>query len=375
MSRVPGMRRSSSVAVGLGICASLTACGPAAFDDAQGQVADLPVVEVVYETARDTADNVDSPAVWHGRAGEHWLLVTAKEGDVIQVLDARNGESLHRVGGSGTEPGQLERPNGIAVVDDLMVVVERDNARVQVFELPSFSPLGTFGEAELRLPYGVTIRRDGPGNYTAWITDAWGIEEDVVPPDSLLGDRVREYAFAIDDGNLVSRHVRAFGATSGPGVLHVVESLAVDVAGQRLLIAEEEEGDSQIMVYGIDGEFTGQIIPAEYFPYQAEGIVLYECGMTDGYWIATDQGEEVNTFHVFDRGSLSHRGSFRLAGVLNTDGITLTQQGFEGFPQGAFFAVHDDGNLAAVRWGDIAEAVGLREDCTLDVAHAKVFSR
>lgn len=365
MIRLPGTRVPSGVALGLGIAAWLTACGPATSDDAQGPGVNLPVVEVVYETTRDTADNVDSPAVWHGPAGEHWLLVTAKEGDVIQVIDARNGESLHRVGGSGTEPGRLERPNGIAVVDDLMVVVERDNARVQVFELPSFSPLGTFGEAELRLPYGVAIRRDGPGSYTAWITDAWEIEEDVVPPDSLLGDRVREYAFAIDEGKLVSRQVSAFGATTGPGVLHVVESLAVDVAGERLLIAEEEEGDSKIMVYGMDGEFTGLIIPAQYFPYQAEGIVLYECGTMDGYWIATDQGEEVNTFHVFDRGSLSHLGSFRLAGVLNTDGIALTQQGFDGFPQGAFFALHDDGNLAAARWGDIADAVGLRGDCSL----------
>ncbi|MDX1636639.1 MAG: hypothetical protein R3281_01635 [Balneolaceae bacterium] len=30
-----------------------------------------------FQTARDEDDNVDSPAVWHGPDGEHWLLATA----------------------------------------------------------------------------------------------------------------------------------------------------------------------------------------------------------------------------------------------------------------------------------------------------------
>ncbi len=350
--------------------ALLAACGPGGAGaspengaDGGSASAPIPVIEPVYTTGRDTLDNVDSPAVWHGPGGEHWLLVTAKEGDVVQVLDARDGTLLRRVGGPGTGAGELERPNGVAVVDDLMVVVERDNHRVQVFSLPAFEPLGTFGDAELRLPYGLALRRDGPGHYTAWITDAWEVAEDVVPPDSLLGDRVREYAFRVEAGGLRSRPVRAFGATSGPGVLHVVESIAVDPAGERLLIAEEEEGDSKILVYGMDGAFTGSIIPSIFFPHQAEGIVLYACGSDAGYWIATDQSREVNTFHVFDRASFRHVGSFRGAGVLNTDGIALTQDGFDLFPRGAFFAVHDDGNVAAFQWADIAAALALRADC------------
>lgn len=382
----PRIARGSAHAVLAAVL--LTACGAGENADTPGQNADTPgqsasaasrqadaapdssapmdgvaVIEEVFETSRDTLDNVDSPAVWHGPEGQHWLLATAKEGDVIRVSDARTGELLQRVGGSGTGPGELERPNGIAVIDDLVLVVERDNARVQVFALPDFEPLGTFGEERLKLPYGIAIYAEAPGSYVAYVTDAWEVAEDVVPPDSLLDDRVHQFQLSVDGRTLAAEHVRHFGETSGPGILHVVESIAVDAAYGRLLIAEEEEGDSKIMVYSLEGEFTGDMIDASYFPHQAEGILLYACGDTAGYWITTDQGEDVNTFHLFDRASLDHVGSFRGRTVLNTDGIGLTQQSYDRFPNGAFFAVHDDGSTVAFRWMDIAERLGLRADC------------
>ena len=55
----------------------------------------------------------------------------------------------------------LERPNGIAVVDDLAFVVERDNHRIQAFTLPDFTSVGTFGASVLRLPYGLVVERAG----------------------------------------------------------------------------------------------------------------------------------------------------------------------------------------------------------------------
>ncbi|HST60286.1 MAG TPA: hypothetical protein VLK84_16385 [Longimicrobium sp.] len=48
----------------------------------------------------------------------------------------------------------------------------------------------------------------------------------------------------------------------------------------------------------------------------------------------------------------------------NTDGVALTQTGFGPFPASAFYAVHDDGNVAAFSWSAIADALGLRKDCT-----------
>ena len=116
-------------------------------------------------------------------------------------------------------------------------------------------------------------------------------------------------------------------------------------------------------MYTLEGRFTGDTVPQRFFPNQAEGIVLYACGDSAGYWIATDQGKVVNTYHLFDRMTLRHVGSFGSPTILNTDGIAITQRAFPGFPAGALFAVHDDGGVAAISWATIADAVGARKDC------------
>jgi 3-phytase len=105
-----------------------------------------------------------------------------------------------------------------------------------------------------------------------------------------------------------------------------------------------------------------------------EGIILYACGDTAGYWVTTDQDLTVNTFHVFDRATLRHVGSFRGDSTLNTDGIALTQRGFGTFPSGAFYAVHNDGNVAAFSWAAIADALRLRKDCDFPAGAAEPAS-
>jgi 3-phytase len=315
-----------------------------------------------WMTTRDTLDNIDSPAVWHGPRGEHWVLSTAKATDVVVVNDASTGALVRRLGASGTGRGQMRRPNGIAIAGDLAFVVERDNHRVQVFRLPGFESLGTFADKDLRLPYGIALYTEGPDRFVVYVTDNYEMPDESVPPDSLLGERVRQYRVTVT-GGLRAEPIRAFGDTSGPGVLKVVESIALDLPNQRLLIAEELETGSHIKVYTPEGKFTGQIIGAGLFPHQAEGIILYACGDTAGYWLTTDQDLTVNTFHVFDRSTLRLLGSFRGDSTLNTDGIALTQRGFGNFPSGAFYAVHNDGNVAAFSWAAIADALGLRKDC------------
>ena len=323
-------------------------------------------LQEVWQTERDTLDNIDSPAVWHGPDGQHWLLSTAKTTDVLVVNDAATGKELRRVGGPGTAPGKMERPNGVLVIDDLAMVVERDNHRVQVFRLPDFTSAGIFGAELLKKPYGITAYPAGEaGGYMVYVTDNYEMPNEEVPPDSMLGERVRQFRITVTARGLQAEPVAAFGETSGPGVLKVVESIAVDVANDRLLIAEELETGSHIKVYTLDGRFTGRIIDSGLFPHQAEGIILYACGDTAGYWLATDQDMTVNTFHVFDRQTLDHLGSFQGETTLNTDGIALTQRGFGDFPSGAFYAVHNDGNVAAFSWDAIADALKLRKDCGL----------
>ena len=326
----------------------------------------LPEVAVIKEsftTPRDESDNVDSPALWHGGEGQNWLLATAKEGNAIIVYDAANGEKIGRFGSIGTGLGKLSRPNGIAVIDDYAVVIERDNHRVQVFILPEFKPLGVFGESVLRSPYGITIDRF-EGKYHLYVTDNYETPEEETPPADSLDRRVHHFAFTVEDNRVAAEHIKAFGDTSGEGVLYKVESILADRIYNRLLIADEHEDHRDIKIYDTDGRFTGQIIPHNYFFYEPEGIVLWECEAdSSGYYLIVDQGKINNTFQVFDRKTLEYIGGFSGEITRNTDGTAITQKAFGDFRYGAFYPVHNDGSLTAISWQDIAGTLGLRNDC------------
>ena len=347
-----------------------TACQNEAVKDIQEQIkrskSVLPEVALIKEaftTLRDDSDNVDSPALWHGEDGQNWLLATAKEGNVIIVYDAAIGDIITRFGGTGIGLGELRRPNGISVIDNYAVIVERDNRRIQVFSLPDFKPLGFFGETLLRMPYGITIDLF-EGNYHLYVTDNYETPEEETPPADSLGERVHHFMFTIENEQVEAKHVKAFGDTSGDGVLHKVESILIDRVYNRLFIADEHEEHRNVKIYDVEGQFAGQIIPHNYFFYEPEGIAVWECEAdSSGYYLMVDQGKINNTFQVFDRKTLEYIGGFGGEITLNTDGIAITQKAFGDFKYGAFYPVHDDGSLTAISWEDISKTLNLRNDC------------
>ena len=83
------------------------------------------------------------------------------------------------------------------------------------------------------------------------------------------------------------------------------------------------------------------------------------CADGSGWWIGTDQYKDRSVFHLFDRNTLQHVGSFAGKLTANTDGVWLDEQGDARFPQGVFYAVHDDQALAAFDWRDVASALQL----------------
>ena len=129
------MLSSRSAIATLPLFLLLAACGSGEAPSADSSKAsaesdDVPTVEERYLTERDENDNVDSVAVWHGPDGQNWLLATAKESDLLQVFDAATGELIRKVGSRGDDLSEFRRPNGISIIDDLALVVERDNHRV-----------------------------------------------------------------------------------------------------------------------------------------------------------------------------------------------------------------------------------------------------
>ncbi len=328
------------------------------------------VAEVFVSAESATKDELDSLATWRHPDGTPWLLATAKSSHRLVAFNADTGARLREFGGKGSEPGRFKRPNGIAVHGDRLFVVERDNRRVQVLSLPDFRPLGSFGEAQLRAPYGLWLNpgRDGRlGDVIdVYVTDNFMLGErfDVVPPLDQLAQRVRRYRLRFNaDGGFAAEPGGSFGDTGEANALRIVESIAGDAAHDRLLIADEYRPQSTLREYTLAGRATGRRIPEDTFSFEAEGVSLWTCKRDKGYWVSVDQLSPLTVFHVFDRETLTRVGSITGKTVAATDGITLRTAASKRFPKGALFAVHQDKSVAAFDLRDIAKALKLDRGC------------
>lgn len=321
------------------------------------------VVPEAFLTAMTPENDIDSPAAWNTPDGSAWVIATAKATDRLVIYDGADGRTLRTVGASGDAPGAFLRPNGVAVIDDLLFVVERDNHRVQVLRLPDFVPVGMFGASELVKPYGLWVQRNGSG-FAVFVTDAYmagedAAGEDILPPLADLGRRVRQFSVTPNGNRFDGALSRSIGDTTPRGALRVVESIWGDAANDRLLIAEEDETyANELKAYTLDGRFV-RTVGRDVFGAQAEGIMLKTCAGGGGWWITTEQGKGRTVFHLFDRKSLAHVGAVTGATVANTDGIWLHDVPSARFPDGVLYAVHDDQGMIALDWREIATALAL----------------
>ena len=299
------------------------------------------VVAEAFITPANPPDEVDSPTAWLTPEGGRWLISTGKETHQLLVHDGETGALLRRVGAKGPAPGQFNRPNGVFAWGDRLFVVERDNRRVQVLSLPGFTPLATFGEGELRSPYGLWLHEPEGGRIELWVTDSFmdGDDYDVVPPLEALSARIKRFSVLIDGDAVSARFDGASGDTSEAGALRVVESIAGDVANNRLLVAEEDvPTGTGYRVYGFDGGYAGRDIGVGEFGAQAEGIALWACPDGSGYWLASDQFKDTTLFRVYDRKTLEAKGRFAGRDTGMTDGVWLSQAPSTRFPAGVFYA-------------------------------------
>lgn len=324
------------------------------------------VVKEAFVTPSTPEENIDSPASWL-QDGKRMLVASAKATDQLVVYDGDTGQRLRTVGGTGTALGQLQRPNGVATIDDrYLFVVERDNHRVQMFQLPDFTPLLAFGADALQQPYGLWVQPKGEG-YEVLVSDAYmagedAQGEDIIPPLAQLDRRFRRYELTQAGGKWTARDAGAFGDTGAAGAIRVPESLFGDAANNRLLVAEEDVPTGTLLrEYDLQGRYLGRDVGKGQYVAQAEGIALMRCADGSGWWVASDQFADRTVFHLFDRRSLAHVGSFTGEVTGLTDGVWLDERGDARFPQGVLYASHLDLGVAAFDWRDIAAALELPE--------------
>ena len=326
----------------------------------------LRVVSPVWMSPTLKGKALASAAVWRGANGQALVITTAKLGNALVVIDGVSGKMVRSVGTEGLKLGQLGRPNGVAVWGDVAIVVERENQRLHAFLLPSFKPLGFYADTLLIKPVGLAVRPRTATTADLWVTDNQDLSPYPEEHAAVFRRRVKQFALTRTATGLTVGFVRAFGDTLKGGLLRSVESIGVDPNAEEVLIADEQVRD--LNVYTTAGVFVSDF-GQKHFHGQPEGLALVSCGTGDGYWIATDQSNKRNQFHLFERGSYQYLASFGVAGVAKTNGIAVLP-GTVGAMNGALYVLNHDDNVAAVSLAAVWAAIGKAEPCAGGAANA-----
>jgi 3-phytase len=264
---------------------------------------------------------------------KHVIVVTVKDKDELHVYGAMNGKFKKSI------KRENAYPNGITTINDQFVLVtERDNKQVAVFN-SSMDFLGTFGNGELRSPYGITFYKQENNSYKVLVTDSYEYNN---PRE----DRILSWDFIIENEEFSVGPATVLGNPT----LYQVESIQADKYYQTLLVAEEMEEHHKVMVLDL---MTGEVIKEDLGNFDRgndpEGIALVIDKDDNGYWICTEQSKTDNRFHLYDRKSLEYINTLYLDNVSYTDGIATAYMHGKWF----LYAVDNDARVVAFELPEI----------------------
>ena len=264
---------------------------------------------------------------------KHVIVVTVKDKNEIHVYNAMNGEFKKSIKRDNAFP------NGVTTINDQFVLVtERDNKQVAVFN-SSMDFLGTFGNDELRSPYGITFYKQEEGLYKVLVTDSYEYNN---PRE----DRILTWDFTIDNESF---NVSSASVLGNP-TLYQVESIYADHHSQTLLVAEEMKEHHKVMALDL---MTGEVKKEDLGNFNRgndpEGIALVINKDNNGYWICTEQSKTDNRFHLYDRKTLEYMNTMYLDNVSYTDGIATAYMHGKWF----LYAVDNDARVVAFELPEI----------------------
>ena len=264
---------------------------------------------------------------------KHVIVVTVKDKNELHVYGAMNGKFKKSI------KRENAYPNGITTINDQFVLVtERDNKQVAVFD-SSMNFLGTFGNNELRSPYGITFYKHDDKSYKVLVTDSYEY-------NNPRKDRILSWDFTIEDGGFSVGPASILGSPT----LYQVESIQADKHFRTLLVAEEMQEHHKIMALDLT---SGEVLKEDLGNFNRgndpEGIALVANPDNSGYWICTEQSKTDNRFHLYDRKTLEYKTTMYLDNVSYTDGIATAYMHGKWF----LYAVDNDARVVAFELPEI----------------------
>ncbi len=164
------------------------------------------------------------------------LYRISRAGNTVSRVSS-TGAAVWTTGGKGSAPAQFDFPTAIAADNQgRVLVVDRGNVRVQVFDGPSGRYLGTFGSAG-----------KGPGQFL--LPRHVAVSPDRIYVVAQLNHRVNVYDTS---GNPVA----AIGTATGSGALDVPRGVAVDRDGN---VYVSDSALRAIKKYTPAGAFAGRV--------------------------------------------------------------------------------------------------------------------
>ena len=208
------------------------------------------------------------------------LYRASRSGNAVSRVTS-TGTPLWTTGGKGSAPAQFDFPTALAADNrGRVLVVDRGNERVQVFEGASGRYLGTFGSAG----------RDA-GQFL--IARHIAVSPERIYVAAQLNHRVNVYDM---DGNPLG----AIGATPGSGALDVPRGVAVDRDGN---VYVSDSAGRAIRKYGATGAFAGRVDGGNVahphgLAMQANGDLWVADGASGRVVVLTPQGSVRQTIAI-----------------------------------------------------------------------------
>ncbi len=338
-----------------------TATGPASGSRGRAD-SSVASVQAAAETqpVGNGGDAADDIAIWvhPSNPGLSTIIGTDKEGGGILVYNL-DGSLLQQVPAGRINNVDIRGGFRLAGSEVSIVVGTNRPARTtDVFRVDAASrrlvPLSATGNGSDTAIYGVCMYHSpASGKFYAIVTgNNHGL--------------IRQYEISSAGSDAVRLElVRTLSLSSQ------AEGCVADDQAAILYLAEEETGIWRFDAEP-DGSNEGVLIDrvrSGNLSADVEGLTLYYAGPTEGYLIASSQGND--SFAVYDRVTNAYLGSFRIGdgaidGVSETDGIDVTNAGLgAAFPQGVFVAQDDSNrdaggranqNFKLVPWPAIAAA-------------------
>ena len=332
--------------------------------DAQPPVLVMPDFET--QPTPNAGDSADDPAIW--------IHPTHPEQGTIIGTDKMGGIAVYDLDGSQIQYLSLGTINNIDVrydfplnhqPTDIVAATKSDTDTLVIFRVnPETREL--VDVAARIIPTNIAPLK-GLCMYRSRATDNYYVFVTTYE----RGDVQQWLLFDNGSGQIDAELVRSFTLGSN------VEGCVADDALGHVYLAEEEVGIWKLGAEpsaGENRELVDTTNGSGYLAPEVEGLALYMTSETDGYLIASSQGND--QFNVYGRALNDYLGSFQVAHgeaadeVTHTDGISVTSAPMGSrFPAGLFIAQDHlntdpdaNQNFKVVSWNDIAQSLQLPQN-------------